>query len=537
MFVVNLKPQTHLSYLFGVLSILGLGSIPTVTLAYQPDAPYLHYLEKHKEEMSIQDAAIDRYLKGLEQRNGKRPNIVYILADDIGWGELGSYGGGKVRGTPTPNLDDLADQGMKLLSHYAEPSCTPTRVALMTGRIPVRTGLDEVLFPGQTKGLVAEEYTLAELLSDAGYNTAMFGKWHLGELDEHQPTAQGFDYAFYGLFNGGPWPWLENTEYFNSSNETVAEIPYFQDMPADYEERYDIQLHGIFESRKGGVRTEVAPMSLELYNKHDDELTDRILDYIDDNADGEKPFFIYYASNANQVFACPPDHRKDKYVDSGNCQAAQLAQHDENVARIVRKLDERKIAENTLLVWMSDNGPMYEFFPSAGYSFLRGSKHTVYEGGVRTPAIAVWPDSIEPGQDPIDMLHVTDWYVTAARVAGAMDRIPSDRITDGIDQSAFLLKGEGHSRRNYMFHYEEVFYGEPKGMRLAAIRYENMKQHVLKGEVYNIIRDPGEKMGNPTPYIWVMTPIRRLLLEHKEMMKRFPNRVLKETVGSPLVSE
>ena len=503
--------------------------------AYQPDAAYSHFLEQHGHKIAKQDKVVNLQLQKLARQHGKKPNIIYILADDIGWGELGSYGGGKVRGTPTPNLDALAQQGQKFLSHYSEPSCTPTRVALMTGRIPVRTGLDEVLFPGQTKGLVAEELTLAELLSSVGYNTAMFGKWHLGEMDEHQPTNQGFDYAYYGTYNGGPWPWEENSKYFDGTNETVGEIPYFQDMPADYEVQYGIKLHGIYESEKGKTPKEVARMSLEEYNRHDDDLTDRILSYLDQHAKDENPFFIYFASNANQVFACPPEHRRDPYVDSGNCQAAQLAQHDENVAKIIDKLEALDISQNTLLVWMSDNGPMYEFFPSAGYSYLRGSKHTVYEGGIRTPAIAVWPGMIAPGQDPIDLIHVTDWFTTAARIAGAFKKIPSDRITDGIDQSDFLLSGEGHSRRNYMFHYEEVFYGEPKGMRLGAVRLNNMKQHVQRGEVYNIIRDPGEKMGNPSPYIWVMVPIRRMVLEHQKMMELFPNRVVRETVGSKLL--
>jgi len=321
MFTVTFRSTISLTRRGALASLLSLISVSNVTFGYQPDAPFMHYREKHKEEISRQDLEIDRHLKNLEQRYGKKPNIIYILADDIGWGELGSYGGGKVRGTPTPNLDALADQGMKLLSHYSEPSCTPTRVALMTGRIPVRTGLDEVLFPGQTKGLVAEEYTLAELLSDAGYKTAMFGKWHLGELEEHQPTHLGFDYAFYGLFNGGPWPWMENAEHFDSSNETVGEVPYFQDLPTDYEERYDIKLHGVFEAKKGETPQEVGRMSLDRYNRHDDELTEKILDYIDNNAGGSRPFFIYFASNANQVFACPPEHPKDKYVDSGNCQA------------------------------------------------------------------------------------------------------------------------------------------------------------------------------------------------------------------------
>lgn len=513
------------------LAVIGLTlSATNVSYAYQPDAAFEVVQKKHTKLWKRQDADINKRLKSLQRKYGKQPNIIYILADDIGWGELGSYGGGKVRGTPTPNLDTLANQGMKFLSHYSEPICTPTRVALMTGRTPVRTGLDEVLFPGQTKGLVAEEYTLAELLSDAGYHTAMFGKWHLGEQNEHQPTNQGFDYAFYTLYNGGVWPWAENADYFDPENVTIGEIPYQMDSPKDYTDQFGIEIHGILESRKGEKPKEVAPLSLERYNVHDDELTDKIISYIEDKADSNKPFFVYYASNANQVFACPPEHRGDKYVDKGNCQASQLAQHDANVKRLIDKVNELKIAENTLIAWMSDNGPMYVYFPSSGYSWLRGQKGDVYEGGVRTPAIAYWPGVIEPGQDPIDLIHVSDWYTTAARVAGALDRIPNDRVTDGIDQTAYLFNGEGASRRNYIFHYERG--SDPKnqrqGMRLGAIRYNDIKLHVNKGQFYNVMRDPGEKISNPNPYLWAIVPMKKMAVQHKQMMKKFPNRIQPE---------
>ena len=141
--------------------------------AYQGDAAYLQLYSKNQRSWEKEDRKIDRRLLKLEKRHNKKPNIVFILSDDIGWGELGSYGGGKLRGTPTPNLDVLARDGMRFLQHYSEPSCTVTRAALMTGRLPVRNGVDVVLFPGMKKGLVAEELTIAEVLSSAGYHTAI----------------------------------------------------------------------------------------------------------------------------------------------------------------------------------------------------------------------------------------------------------------------------------------------------------------------------------------------------------------------------
>jgi len=491
--------------------------------AYQPDAAQVKLAEKHAGQWLTEDREIDSKLAQLKEENGP-PNVIFVLSDDIGWGELGSYGGGKLRGTPTPNLDQLAADGMRFLQHYSEPSCTVTRAALMTGRLPVRSGVDGVLFPGRTEGLVDEEVTLAEVLSRKGYRTAMFGKWHLGEMPEHQPTNQGFDYAFYTLFNGGAWPWMDNAEHYDSSNEVIGDIPYSLDVPQDYEARYGIQIHGIQESYKGKEPREVAKLSLARYNVHDDELTDKILDFIGDSPKDDKPFFVYFATNANQVFACPPKERNQKYVDSSNCQAAQLAQHDNNMKRIRTKLEEMQIAENTLLVWASDNGPMYGFFPSAGFTYLRGAKHSVNEGGVRTPAIAWWPGMIEAGSDPLDLVHVTDWYTTIARIADATKYIPGRRIIDGVDQTSLLLNGEDHSRRDYLFHYRYSLFGKGS-TSLGAVRHGELKFFPDTLEVYNIIRDPREKFQNRRQYLWLMEPMREMVKEHQEMMEKYPNRI------------
>ena len=521
--------------LANILAISLLLTLAGQVEAYEVDAPQRALAAKNYERWKQEDEQINKRLEDSRKQHG-RPNIIFILTDDIGWGELGSYGGGKLRGTPTPNLDTLASQGIKFLQHYAEPSCTPTRVALMTGRLPIRTGLDEVLFPGQDKGLAAEEYTLAELLRDSGYRTAMFGKWHLGEKPEHQPTSQGFDYALYTMYNGGPWPWKENSHYYDADNETIGEVPYELDMPQDYEERYNIKLHGIMESRKGEKPKQIAELSLERYNIHENELTDAILSYVEESSKADKPFFVYWASNANQVFFCPPEERRKDYVDSGNCQAAQLAQHDKNVQRVVDKLKELNIEHNTLLVWVSDNGPMYSFFPSAGFTYLRGQKHEVYEGGVRTPALARWPGVIAASSDPVDLVHVTDWYTTIARIADASKHIPRDRIIDGVDQTALLLAGEGHSRRDYVLHYQYSFFGK-RGAVLGAVRMGDLKFHLNKQpiEIYNIKRDPKEQFSYPSKYLWALLPLRRTVWEHETLMKKYPNRVLEETVGSKMM--
>ena len=200
-----------------VLSLaIAVGFVGT-SFAAQFDAPYYELEKKHGAEWAEEDKAIDAKLAALKKKFGKKPNIIYILADDIGWGELGWQGGGKHRGTPTSELDKMAYEGMRFYAAYSEPSCTPSRIAINTGRHPVRTGLTSVLWPGAEEGLAAEEKTVAEVLSEAGYDTAMWGKWHLGEEPEHLPENQGYDYAYYGVWNGMIDAWEASAAFYENN--------------------------------------------------------------------------------------------------------------------------------------------------------------------------------------------------------------------------------------------------------------------------------------------------------------------------------
>ena len=234
--------------LCGVSLVIPLGSF-----AGQFDAPYYELKKKHGAEWAKEDKAIDAKLAALKKKFGKKPNIIYILVDDIGYGELGVQGGGAMRGAPTPQIDRMAQEGVLLNGFYSEPSCTPTRTALMTGRHPVRTGLTDVIFPGNPAGLSPEEVTIAEILSDAGYATAMYGKWHLGEGEETWPHNQGFDEALFGLYNAAPWAWNTegNTSFWNDKHTP------------EFFTRY--KLHGAMDAKKGEKASEIAPLNLETY--------------------------------------------------------------------------------------------------------------------------------------------------------------------------------------------------------------------------------------------------------------------------------
>ncbi len=520
-------PKPSVTAAVALLAALSVTAIPA--RAQQADAPFLALQDRQKATWAEEDKTIDERLAALEQRFGKKPNIIYILTDDVGWGELGWQGGGKHRGTPSEQLDKMAYEGMRFWAAYSEPSCTPSRVAINTGRHPVRTGLTSVLWPGTDQGLSSEEKTVAEVLSEAGYNTAMWGKWHLGELPDYAPENQGYDYAYYGLFNGAPDAWLA-ASMFNENNMPQPIAPAFYDFPGPeaYKALTDIDLEvAAYVGEKGKGRKPIegpaGALGPERQEAFEEESIAQITDYIKDNAKADKPFFIYWASfaqqvNGSQAFADKP------FTEHPNAQSSFMAMHNDHVRRLLETLESENIAENTLVVWWSDNGPMYAFWPTSGYSWLKGGKGEVTEGGVRVPAMAWWPGMIEPGQDPVDMIHLTDLYTTAARLAGATDRLPTDRVVDGVDQTALLLLGEGHSRRNYMFHYS--------GPKLAAIRWEKIKALVegpghggLPGiSMCNVIRDPGEKYCSMFPYLWTITPFQNVVKSHMELIAKFPHR-------------
>ncbi len=520
------KPKTKAIFTSVAAALLAtmMVVLPVNTYAFQPDAPALVFQKKNAAKWAADDKKVDQKLAALRKRFGKRPNIIYVLADDVGWGELGSYLGGKVRGTPSPTLDQMAKEGMKFLSHYAEPSCTPSRIAINTGRHPVRTGLNVVLWPGQTAGLSSDEVTIAEILSEAGYDTAMWGKWHLGDRPEHAPENQGYDYAHYGLYNGAVYFWADVKDHY-LKRDIVSGAHPFHDFPGmeEYKQIYGISIDGHYVGEKGKGRKEVGRITgSKAMEDFEEQSINEILAHIKDKAKSDRPFFIYWATYFHQDASSPKKYREGKHVDRVNNVAAQAGQHNAHMKRLLDTLKAEGIEENTLVVWVSDNGPMYYFWPNGGYSWLRGHKGQVLEGGVRTPAIAWWPGMIEPGQDPIDKIHITDLFTTAARLAGATDKIPSDRVTDGIDQTALLLLGEEHGRRDYIFHYS--------GPKLGAIRLFNHKLAGLEkglfgAKMYNVMRDPREEHPQKG-FMHLITPFQTLVGSHMAFIKKFPHRKL-----------
>ncbi|MBS1878974.1 MAG: arylsulfatase [Actinobacteria bacterium] len=385
-----------------------------------------------------------------------KPNIVFILCDNTGWGDFSCYGGL----TPTPRIDKLAGEGVRLRNYTVEAQCTPTRSAIMTGRQSVRSGTYKVPLPGQGKGGLAPwEYTIGNLLSDAGYATSLWGKWHLGDDDSRLPTEQGFD-EWWG--------------YRNSADECGWTSYAIFDALA---KEHGIEPPKLWEGKKGGKQTAVRELDLEVRPLLDELITEKATDYIKRSAKGDKPFFTYVAlSHVHPPEESHPDfHQTDpnrnlEYSDV-------IAEMDYRVGQILDSIEDAGIADNTVVVFSSDNaaGEIPAMLGGSNGPF-RGSFFTPpSEGSMRTPAMVRWPGKVPSDVVTDEPLTAHDWYKTFAQLAGASDKVPTDRPLDGVDASEFLLgKSETSGRQSV------IFFG-PDG-ELMSVKFKNWKMWLRYSE-------------------------------------------------------
>jgi arylsulfatase len=414
------------------------------------------------------------------------PNILLIVSDDTGYGDLGAYGGGVGRGMPTPNIDRLADDGMTFFSFYAQPSCTPGRAAMQTGRIPNRSGMTTVAFQGQGGGLPAAEWTLASVLKQGGYKTYFTGKWHLGEADYALPNAQGYDVMKYcGLYHLNAY--------------TYADPTWFPDMAPDVRAMFQKVTKGALSGRAGETAVEEFKVNGQYVNTpvidgkagvvgipfFDSYVEKATLDFLDDAAKSNTPFFI----NVNFMKVHQPnlpapefEHKslsKSKYADS-------IVELDARIGHIMDKLRSLNLDQNTLVFYTTDNGAWQDVYPDAGYTPFRGTKGTVREGGNRVPAIAVWPGKIKPRAKNHDIVGGLDLMATFASVAGLTlpekDREGQPIIFDSFDLSP-VLRGTGKSERTSWFYFTE------DELTPGAVRVGNYKA------VFNLRGDDGGATG------------------------------------------
>jgi uncharacterized sulfatase len=392
------------------------------------------------------------------------PNIVVILADDLGYGDLGAFGAPNIR---TPKLDAMAAEGQKWTNFYVQPVCSPSRAALLTGRLPVRSGMFSsgtgaapgVFRDNAAQGLPLDEVTIAEVLKPAGYATGMIGKWHLGQLPQFLPMRQGFD-SWFGL------PYSHDMRMTVPRDKDYKTAAYYDPKP----EYWDVPL----------MRNDVVierPVDHRTLTKR---YTEEALRFIDANR--SRPFFLYLAHSMPHI----PLARSADYVDhsSGGMYGDVIEEIDWSTGKVLDALRAAGIDRETLVIFTSDNGPWLPFETHGGSAGpLRGGKGTTWEGGVRTPAIFWWPGSVRPGT-VTDMGSGLDVITTAAAIAGA--RMPSDRVIDGVDLSP-ALRGTGESQRHSLFYYWNS--------ELRAVRKGRYKAHFITSGAYGL----GEARTTHTP--------------------------------------
>ncbi len=491
------------------------------------DAEYYILEDQHQGAWATEDAELDAELARLEGIHGQRPNIIHIMWDDSAVGEVGSPQSQKVRGFETPNINPLATEGINFMRMYTEPSCTQSRSAVMTGRHAVRTGMYTVSFPYEHGGLADDEVTIAEVLKEQDYATFFCGKAHLGDIEESHMTRQGFDEALWTPYNQILSLWNPEGEGANGVTDMITDV--LVDDPYEIDsgwrpEGFVLALEGV----RGESTTEfLAPAEdpdnpksrpLRTYEAIDPECETRTLEFVNEHAAGG-PFFAAYWPQLTSFMADP----KKVSVSKGLSQEG-LVRLDDFIGELVAELERLKIAENTLLVLMADNGPMTHDGPAGMVETLyRGGKGDYWEGGVRVPAIAWWPGTIDPGQIVGDIVHETDLFTTFARLGGAKQHIPTDRIIDGIDQTALFLNGDTHSRRDYNYIYT--------GQELAAIvkgRWKKIWDYDYPGltgaSFVDLYNDPREVMPYLIPGIHTLSMFNHMRERHLLWKDEYPDR-------------
>jgi arylsulfatase len=433
-----------------------------------------------------------------------RPNIVIMMVDNTGWGELGVYGGGVLRGAPTPRLDRFASEGLQLLNYNVEPQCVPSRSAFMTGRHPIRSGTTRVVW-GVPYGLTGWEQTMAELFSDGGYATAMYGKWHLGDIPGRFPTDQGFD-EFYGILNT-----TDEAEYSVQVgfDPTVLPPPQIQ------------------RSVRNGNVENVKPFDQASRRTIDSELTDRAIDFMRQQVKAGKPFLNVITFTQPHLPTLPHPDFEGK---TGHGPFADVhVEIDHRAGQILDAIDELGVRENTIVIWTSDNGPevVQPWYGTSGY--WTGHYFTAMEGSLRVPFLVRWPGRIPVGQKSNDIVHTVDVLPTLAAAAGL--NMPKDRMIDGVNQLGLLTDAtNGKSAREGFPAYN--------GDQLFAYKWRDFKVHLVEQrraydppkplnvpQVYDLIRDPKEEFDViPQGFAasWVLPPVFKEIVKFQGTLAKEP---------------
>jgi arylsulfatase A-like enzyme len=431
----------------------------------------------------------------------RKPNILILWGDDIGWWNI-SYNSRGQMGYRTPNIDRIGNEGVAFTDYYAQQSCTAGRAAFITGQNPIRTGLTKVGMPGAPQGFPDEDPTIAELLKPMGYVTGQFGKNHFGDQDKHLPTMHGFDEFFGNLY------------HLNAEEE-----PELPDYPKNPEFKKKFGPRGVLHcwaDGQGGQKIEnTGPLTKQRMETIDDEVTKHALRFIDDAHKADKPFFLWYNTTAMHFRTHVAKKNEGKSNGQGFYNDAMVA-HDEHIGEMLNKLDELGIADDTIVMYSTDNGPHYNAWPDAGITPFRAEKNTNWEGGWRVPAFVRWPGKFKAGTVLNGIVSHQDWLPTLVAAAGDPD-ISKKLLTghkvgnktfkchiDGYNMLPYLTGEVKESPRNSFFYISDD--GEVLGIRMGDWKVVLMEQraktlmcwmepfvHLRAPKLFNLRRDPFER--------------------------------------------
>lgn len=432
-----------------------------------------------------------------------RPNVIYFQVDNLGYGELGCYGGGVLRGADTRRIDQFAQEGFQLLNFAPEAQCTPSRAALMTGRYAIRTGNHTVAAAGADSGIVAWERTMGDLFSAAGYATMCMGKWHIGDRDGSWPTDHGFDEWYGPLHSYDECMWEKDPWY----------------VPGRDPESY------LLEGLKGQKVNEAEKLTYDGKRNIDVEYQRRAFRFMEESTAADRPFLLYFNHSLMHLPVVPRDEYRGKSAqgDWADC----LLQLDGDFGALLDKLEQLGISDNTIVVFAGDNGNEEQLLHRGTAGFFEGSYFTGMEAALRTPCIARWPGKIAAGRKSDQIVHITDWFVTLAAMAGLP--VPDDRMIDGVDQTPFLSGEQEHSNREGFIYWN--------GDKLYGVKWQNFKLVLVEQKYFtdpalplgsphiiNLMTDPKEREPYNQVYYhtWTMAHFGRLLKQFQLSVQREP---------------
>jgi arylsulfatase A-like enzyme len=491
-----------------------------------------------------------------------KPNILVIFGDDIGIANVSAYSDG-LMGYATPNIDRLADEGLRFLHYYGEQSCTAGRAAFLTGQHGLRTGLTKVGFPGAPMGMSQLDPSIGGLLKNLGYATGQFGKNHVGDRNETLPTVNGFDEFFGNLY------------HLNAEEE-----PELPDYPKDPEYRKKFGPRGVLRCRatdeedervdprfgKVGKQTieDTGPLTRKRMETIDDETSKAAIDFMQRQHEAEKPFFCWFNSTRMHLRThVRPEHR-GRYQHGDSEYVDGMIEHDETIGTILEALDEMGIADDTIVVYTSDNGPHMNTWPDGAMTPFRSEKNTNWEGAFRVPCLVRWPGKIKAGSVTNELMSHNDWLPTLCAIAGEPEMIAKLKKgyeanghdykvhLDGHDQSKFLTTIEGTVGKNNgaQSARDSFFYSDDDG-ELVAYRQGDYKfvfeeqraagtmqvwaepfTKLRLQKIFNLFQDPYERADMTSNSFWdwqldhvqLMYGVMNEVFEFAETFKEFPPR-------------